>query len=149
MKDDYRIYMDCCCINRPFNDINNPVVLLEGRAVIIITSKCFSGDWALIGSEVLEHEINKTLDEIKKEKMLNIHSWVKDKIMLNDDIERRADNLIKQGIKVMDALHLACAEYAKVDVLLTTDISFRKKAILISSVKIDNPVTWLMEGRND
>jgi predicted nucleic acid-binding protein len=141
--------MDCCCINRPFNDLDDYIISLEAQAVITIISKCFSGNWVLIGSEVLKYEIDKTLDINKKEKMLNIYSMAKNQIMLNDDIERRADNLIKYGIKIMDALHLACAEYAKVDVLLTTDVSFGKKAILISSIKIDNPVNWLMESKNE
>ncbi len=48
----------------------------------------------------------------------------------------------------MDAIHLACAESAEVDVFLTTDDRLLKKAKRIGKilkVRVANPVHWLME----
>jgi predicted nucleic acid-binding protein len=63
----------------------------------------------------------------------------------------------KGKTKSFDALHLACAESVFAEVLLTTDDKFLKKAKKNKSVlkvRVENPVTWLMEvtqsaGTND
>lgn len=52
------------------------------------------------------------------------------------------------NFKAFDALYIACAEKARVDVMLTTDDKFFKKAIKykdILKVKVENPVNWVME----
>jgi predicted nucleic acid-binding protein len=149
MKENYRIYMDCCCINRPYDDTNDLLVSLEGQAVLSIAFKCFYDLWILIGSEIIMYEISKTPDINKKGKMLNLYSIIKENVLLNNSIKERASFFINKKIKTMDALHLACAEYANADVLLTTDIDFMKKAASISSIKIKNPVNWLMEVREN
>jgi hypothetical protein len=56
--------------------------------------------------------------------------------------------VIYLGFDLYDSFHIACAEYARIDVLLTTDDRLLRKAIKYSKllqVKLDNPVTWLME----
>lgn len=46
----------------------------------------------------------------------------------------------------MDSLHLGAAEHYGIDVLLTTDDFFERKAqSLKSKTRVVNPVTWLME----
>ncbi|MCF6334797.1 MAG: type II toxin-antitoxin system VapC family toxin [Spirochaetales bacterium] len=65
----------------------------------------------------------------------------------HDDKARIAE-LESLGFDSMDAVHLMCAEKAKVDVLLTTDDKFRKRGGIHSSklkVRIENPVTWVQE----
>jgi predicted nucleic acid-binding protein len=52
------------------------------------------------------------------------------------------------GFRTYDALHLACAEQATVDVFLTTDdrvlrIATRHTAQL--QVRVANPLEWLLE----
>ena len=52
------------------------------------------------------------------------------------------------GFKWFDALHLACAESANVDVFLTTDDGILKRAERFSSqlhVRVANPYEWLQE----
>jgi predicted nucleic acid-binding protein len=60
----------------------------------------------------------------------------------------RAKELQAMGFRTYDALHLACAEQAPVDVFLTTDdrvlrIATRHTAQL--RVRIANPLDWLLE----
>jgi hypothetical protein len=123
MKGNYRIYMDCCCINRPYDDTNDLLVSLEGQAITTIAFKCFYGSWILVGSEAVEYELNKTNEENKKDKMLNLYSIIKENILINDSIIKKMYFYIDKGIKPLDSLHLACAEYSNVDVILTTDKS--------------------------
>jgi predicted nucleic acid-binding protein len=47
-----------------------------------------------------------------------------------------------------DALHIACAEKGKADILLTTDDALLRKVSLCKDtlkVRGENPVRWLME----
>lgn len=60
----------------------------------------------------------------------------------------RARAYAQQGLKAADALHQAAAEAGQCDILLTTDDPFLRRARLLqppSRVRVENPVTWLME----
>jgi len=52
------------------------------------------------------------------------------------------------GFGAYDALHLACAEQADVDVFLTTDdrlLRLSRECSGMLNVKVDNPLSWLKE----
>jgi hypothetical protein len=60
----------------------------------------------------------------------------------------RAHELTAMGFHDMDALHLACAEYAKAEIFLTTDDRLRRAAKRAGgglNVSVDNPLPWLTE----
>jgi hypothetical protein len=80
-----------------------------------------------------------------------LYSVVSSKIIFDDEIESLAHSYQQYGIKLFDSIHLACAEYAHVDVLLTTDKQFIVKAQKIKSLntRVENPVNWLMEVTSD
>lgn len=48
-----RIYLDACCLNRPFDDQTHDRIRLEAEAVLLILSHVEAGQWQLIGSEVM------------------------------------------------------------------------------------------------
>jgi hypothetical protein len=52
-----KIYLDVCCLNRPFDDQLQDRVHLESEAILTILSHCLNADWNLIGSEVIDVEI--------------------------------------------------------------------------------------------
>ena len=67
----------------------------------------------------------------------------------NDQIAHRAKALHRAGYGVFDALHLAGAEAARVDVMLTTDDSFVRKASRGDGrprVAVRNPLSWSQEN---
>ena len=68
-------------------------------------------------------------------------------IKLNVIIEKRAKSFVAEGIKPLDALHLASAEIALADYLCTCDDRFLKKANQLSelSVKVVSPVNLVEE----
>ena len=85
----HRIYLDVCCLNRPFDDQE------QDRAAV-----------------------------------------------------ERGEELKGFGLKTYDALHVACAEHAHVDVLLTTDDRLFRAAARNTHqlhVRVANPLTWLQE----
>ncbi len=67
--------------------------------------------------------------------------------MLNSSIDQRSQELENLGFGLYDSFHIACAEVAQVDVLLTTDDRLLNRAsryIARLNVTISNPVIWLM-----
>lgn len=58
MSQNYRIYLDVCCLNRPFDDQTQPRIALENQAILTILSRCQSGQWHLITSTALDVELD-------------------------------------------------------------------------------------------
>jgi len=141
------LYMDCCCFNRPYDDLSEAKVRLESESIMTIIDLCEQHDFTICGSDVLIDEFNRTVDKVKLEKVLALYSsTISETIELYDEIIDRASDLIQCGIKPFDALHVASAEYAKVDVFLTVDnklLNAMKRAKV--SVLTKNPAAWLLE----
>ena len=142
-----RIYMDVCCLNRPFDDQSQERIKLESEAVLMILHRCEICEWVLVGSEVIELEISRIADPSRRTKVEMVYSIAKVRVRIDDDIRNRALEIKNMGFRSFDALHIACAEKAA-DVMLTTDDKLLKKAIKnrdMLRVRVDNPVRWLME----
>jgi predicted nucleic acid-binding protein len=116
-----KIYLDVCCLNRPFGDQNQDKIRIESDAILGILSKCASGEWQLLSSEVIDIEIKNTQDQWKKIKVNELYKLSKGKIVLNDEIIKRALEFQNSGLKSFDSLHVASAEYSDADIFLTTD----------------------------
>jgi hypothetical protein len=141
------VYMDCCCLNRPTDDQTQDKIRIETDAINGILFKCFYGSWKLIGSDIVEYEIMKTPDLNKINNVLNLYSVKKENIELNNEIEARALEVQKHGLKPLDSLHFASAEYRNVDALLTVDKDFVKLSKKTNSfLRVENPISWFMEA---
>ncbi len=147
-----RIYLDVCCLNRPFDDQAQDKVRLESEAVLTILSRGQIGIWSLLGSEVIDIEVAKISDNDRRQKVELLYSNRQCYIIVDDEIENRARKLENLGFALFDALHIACAEKGQADILLTTDNGFIRRALRsqeILKVKVENPVRWLMEKIED
>lgn len=143
-----KIYFDVCCYNRPFDDQTDDRIHLESEAIITILNYCLAKKLNLLGSEIIDLEISKIPDNIKKLKVSNLASMYNSYMAIDSNIENRALQLEELGFKPFDALHIACAEKADVGILLTTDDDLLRRFIQnkeILKIKIDNPVKWLTE----
>ena len=142
-----RIYMDVCCLNRPFDDQSQERIKLESEAVLMILHRCEICEWVLVGSEVIELEISRIADPDRRAKVEMTYSIAKVRVTVDDEIKNRALEIENMGFRSFDALHIACAERAA-DVMLTTDDKLLRMAIKNRDrlkVRIENPVKWLME----
>ena len=143
-----RIYLDVCCLNRPFDDQSRERIRLETEAVLSILNLCQIGEWELVKSEATELEISKIPDEEKRLKVNVLSSIAHSKIMINDEIIERATKISLLKFDAFDALHIACAEQSDANVMLTTDDSLIQKSLQNKNslkIKVENPVKWLME----
>ena len=142
-----RVYMDVCCLNRLFDDQSQDKVRFETEAIIAMLKRCDAGEvWELVGSDIVVLEIAKNNDPVKKQKALLLHQGSSERIRYNAAIKSRAADFRKFNVKLLDSLHLAAAEYANVDVLLTTDDRFMKAAARTDAkIRVENPLTYYME----
>ncbi len=143
-----RIYLDVCCLNRPFDDQRQDRIRLEAEAVLLILGRCEAGTWQWLSSAVVEEEVNNTPSSERRARVRNMLSGVHGTVALTDVAIARAQELKAMRFRTYDALHLACAEQATVDVFLTTDdrvlrIATRHTAQL--KVRVANPLDWLLE----
>lgn len=143
-----KIYLDVCCLNRPFDDQTQARIRLEAEAILIILAQCEEGHWEWIGSEVLGLEINQTPDPERRRRVQLLASHVHRSILVGQPEVERARQLEAWGFSAFDALHLACAESGEVEVFLTTDDRLLRKAGTYAKqlrVRVENPLTWLRE----
>lgn len=148
MSKKYVIYMDVCCLNRPYDNWIQSRIFLEAEAILEIISRCQLGDWELVNSTVLESEIAQTPDQTRVEQLLRCLAIADKKVLVTPQVTNRVIELKTFSFKSYDALHLACAEVEKVDVFLTTDDRLLRKALRYKQylkVQVANPVSWLME----
>jgi len=143
----FKIYLDNCCFNRPFDDPSQDKIRFECEAVLAILKNCENGIWDIFRSDVLDDEINRISNLVKKLKVLTLYSSTSLQIEINNDIINRAKDFQSMvNIKPFDALHLASAEYGDADILLTTDNKFLNRAAESDAqIRVANPAIWLME----
>lgn len=142
-----KIYLDNCCLNRPFDIQSNIRIHLETEVIKTILTLCEQRIWQLIVSEVVEFEIAETPDEEKRNKLQLLMSLAISKTVLTEKIILRAEEFERQGMDAFDALHLSCAEAEQVDIFLSVDDKLLKKAKRIQGLEIqtENPLKWIEE----
>ena len=144
----WKIYLDNCCLSRPFDDQTQPRIRLETEAIVLIIERFYAGQWQWISSEVSTFEADQNLDLRQRLQVKFLLNYVHQAISVDTTETSRGKYLESLGFKAFDALHLACAESGNADLLLTTDDQMLKKARSISSqlrIRVENPLTWLQE----
>ena len=149
MSQTYRVYLDACCLNRPFDDQTQPRIALETQAILTILSQCEAGTWKLITSTALDVELAQTPDLERLSNVRAILTVAKIKIASSQTLEARTGELQALGFSGYDAAHIASAERSRADVFLSTDDRLVKRAqrhSQIIQVAVENPVQWLMQS---
>jgi predicted nucleic acid-binding protein len=146
-----KIYLDICAIQRPLDSSNQIRIALEAEAVLGILALCEAGKIEIVSSEVLIYEANQNPTPIRREHANAVLERAKEIIRLSDEAKLIAANLLVYGFKPLDALHLALAEFSKVDYFCTCDdrlirASKRADALL---VKVVSPLELIQEIEND
>jgi predicted nucleic acid-binding protein len=143
-----RLYLDTCCLNRPFDDQSQERVRAETAAIRLILEEVELGNWELIRSEAVEVELRRILDPGRRFEVLTIARAGTIRVSMHAEHRARARVLKAMGFKGFDALHIAFAESAGADVLLTTDDAMVRRSRRLSrelAVPVTNPLTWLQE----
>jgi len=56
------VYLDVCCLNRPFDDYSQERIRLESEAVLLILERCQGEVWQLLGSDAVDYEVSRIPD---------------------------------------------------------------------------------------
>ena len=123
-------------------------VHLEAEAVLLILKRCESGEWDWVSSAVVSYEVDNIPNYERRNRVKELLRGAKEVLALNDEAVERGEELKGLGLKTYDAFHVACAEQAQVDVLLTTDDKLIRAAARHKrtvKVAVKNPLTWLQE----
>ena len=143
-----KIYLDACCLNRPFDDQRQDRIRLESEAILIILNLMHTKELEWVGSEVLVEELENTPNIEKRNYLTKLYAGVHTNVNLTEIEIKRANELKTFGFKSFDAMHISCSESINAEVFLTTDDKLLKIAIREKNninVKIANPLYWLME----
>ena len=144
-----KIYLDTCCLNRPFDDQTQTRIRLETEAVLAIFSQIETDEWNWVGSDVLKDEVEQIPDTQKLSRVNLLLDFIDENIEIGESEIERARNLQKKGFQLFDALHIAFAESAKADVFLSTDDRLLKLAKRLSNdlkIRVENPLVWVTEN---
>lgn len=141
-----KVYLDVCCLCRPFDDQRINRIHIEAEAVKEILMQC-SKDWTLVTSAAVSFEISRIPDRTRMKKAQKLMDLATEYVAITKTVSRRYRECVEMGLDSADALHLACAESAGAVLLTTDDIIIRiiKKYRNQISIDVKNPVDWLME----
>lgn len=143
-----KIYLDVCCLNRPFDDQTQDRVHLEAEAVLSIFKYAERGELLWLSSDVVKYEISNTPNTERRERLFSLESRSSQCLQLTETIMQHAESFQRLGFTTYDALHLAFAASENVDVFLSTDDKLIKRAQRYPDevrVTVANPLTWLHE----
>lgn len=141
-----RIYLDNCCYNRPFDDQSQAAIRLETEAKLLVQALMLGGVVEYAWSFELRMEGARNPDPYRKRAIAAWANGAVADVPPSRNIRLRANSIMALGIKAADAIHLACAESAGCGWFLTVDRGILKKVSSLGSMRIANPVDFILEG---
>jgi len=136
-----------CSIQRPLDTKSQPRIAVEAEAILGILTLCEAGQVELVTSDTLVFELERNPHPVRKEYALKVLAKATMFIPTNSQIEERARALQAEGLKPMDALHLASAVIATAEYFCTCDDRFlkRAKAVDTGHTKVVSPLELITE----
>lgn len=116
------IYLDTNAYSRPFDDQTQPDIQAEANAFLEIIVEVKAGKLALLGSDILDFEVQNILSEEKRAK-------IEDYLELCSEHTESSEEVLKLGqriqndchIRARDALHIASAIIGQARYFLSCD----------------------------
>ncbi|SRR6266568_6730365 len=142
-----RVYLDMCCLKRPFDDQSQPRIHLESEAVLALLSAAAANVEFVRGAALdLENDQNPLPQRAAK-----VRLWLTTMPAAPapaEALDKRTKELMALGFKNFDALHVVSAEELAAEVLCTCDDRFlaaakRHEAIL--KLRVVNPIDLARE----
>jgi hypothetical protein len=125
------LYLDCCSLNRPLDNLSQPRVAIEAQAVEELIELVQRGSVELATSPILRAEVNACSVGERRQAVNTTLA------LANVELEARVDeddeslnSLVAAGLKDVDALHLLTASTGASH-FVTTDDGIIKRAVLI------------------
>ena len=119
-----KVYLDNCCYKRHYDDQTHIRIHLETEAKLHIQDVIKNGDLELVTSYILEYENGKNRFSHKRQAISDFMSGNESYYVgaeRDGEVKEIAGNIMKTGVKSIDAFHVACAILARSDYFITTD----------------------------
>lgn len=142
-----KVYLDLCAIQRPLDTPNQIRIAAEAEAVLGIITLCEKGLVELVASEALVYEAERNTVVVRHEHAKAVLAKASTHVNIDSVVRERAAKFAQDGIKPLDALHLALAEASKADYFCTCDDQLLRKASKSPGiqVKIVSPLDLIQE----
>jgi len=88
-----RIYLDVCCLNRPFDDQSQDRIRLESEAVKLVLDLVGKGRHTWVSSEAVEYEVSRHPSEARRERLTMLLEQAGERLLL-DTRQRRSPWLL-------------------------------------------------------
>ena len=130
-----------------FDDQSQERIYLESEAILSILKRGEHHQFKILGSPILQLEMNQMRDEDKKQKVRNLYRIIHEEIPYTKEVKARSSEIMELSkIRSFDSLHIAIAESVNADILLTTDDKLEKMAIHLDlKVRVLNPLKFVLE----
>lgn len=95
-----KIYLDVCCLNRPFDDQSQDRIRLQAEAVLLILTCVQNEDWIWYSSDVVFDEIEQTPDSKRRERVMQLIAHASEVYQLSEVDIARSKVLANHGFSV-------------------------------------------------
>lgn len=123
-----KIYLDMCCIKRPFDDQSDARVLMETTALAAVLVVLNRGEHELVTSDALRFENGRNPNQDRRDFAIRVLAHDSSDVVNDVDLEQRSAVWQNVGIELLDSLHLASAEAGAADVFASTDDVLLRRA---------------------
>jgi len=130
----YRIYLDNCCFNRPYDDQTQLKIYLETQAKLHAQSLVYEKKVELVWSFILTFENSRNIFNAKRAAIAQWENLSSSFVEKSEEIRLMAKEIMTTGIKAADAIHVACAIAGNCDYFITVDkrlLKYQDKRIII------------------
>jgi len=142
-----RVYLDTSVYNRPFDDQSQPRIWLETLAFSVILQMIENEAISLVASSAVAYENSRNPHQLRQEWVDKVLNLAGDYQLVDETIHNRAQEMAQEGIKPLDALHLACAEIAGVEYFISVDDRLLKRyqrfEQRVESLVVCNPTEFI------
>jgi len=137
----YRIYLDNCCFNRPYDDQTQLKIFLETQAKLHVQSLVYEKKIELVWSFILTFENSQNIFSAKKTAISQWESISSSFVEKSEEIRLIAKEIMTTGIKAADAAHVACAIAGNCNYFITVDKRLLK--YVDNRIIICNPIEFI------
>jgi len=142
-----KIYLDMCSIQRPLDTKTQPRIAVEAEAVLGVLTLCEAARVELMSSDTLLFELGRNPHSVRKEYALKVLAKGTVFVPTDNEVVECTRRFEAEGMKPLDALHLASAVIAKADYFCTCDDRFLKRAkeVETGQTKVVSPLELITE----
>jgi predicted nucleic acid-binding protein len=136
-----------CSIQRPLDTKTQPRVAVEAEAILALLTLCEAAQVDLMSSDTLLFELGRNPHAVRKEYALKVLAKATVFVRTDNEVVERSRRFHAEGMKPLDALHLASAVIAKADYFCTCDDRFlrRAKSMDTEQTKVVSPLELITE----